>query len=118
MTLKEIIAQEERLLIIENAHKHELTLNEVVRLKRYMRIVSEVTDVYFDLINSYHCNIKEEKPINETTSEIINEMYSYNDMLQQSEVDSDLINMNEIIGFINIISEKYNIVFCEENKVF
>lgn len=118
MTLKEIITQEEKLLKIDDKHKHDLTFNEVVRLKKYMKYVGDITDIYFDLINSYHTNIKEEKKpsCDITTTDIINDMYSYNDTLQQCEVEPDLINMNEIIGFINIISEKYNIEFNSENE--
>lgn len=115
MTLKEIISQEEKLLKIDDKYKHDLSFNEVVRLKRYMKSVGDITDIYFDLINSYHANIKEDKKPSElTTNDIINDMYSYNDTLQQCEVETDLINMNEIIGFINIISEKYNIEFNSE----
>lgn len=112
MTLKEIITQEEKLLKIDDKHKHELTFNEVVRLKKYMKYVGDITNIYFELIHSYNTNVK---PSSETTTnDIINEMYSYNDALQQCEVETDLINMNEIIGFINIISEKYNIEFNSE----
>lgn len=111
MTLKEIINNEEKLLKIDDRYKHVLTFNEVVRLKRYMKKVGDITNVYFELIEGYHNNIK----MDGTTSEIVSDMYNYNDTLQSSEVDSDLINMNEVIGFINIISEKYNISFSDEN---
>jgi len=116
MTLKEIIQQEEKLLKIDDKYKHKLTFNEVVRLKGYMRKVGEITNIYFELINSYHKDIAYPTSGSVSTSDIVNDMYDYNDLLQQSEVDTDLINMTEIIGFINIISEKYSIVFNLENK--
>lgn len=116
MTLKEIIQQEEKLLKIDDKYKHKLTFNEVVRLKGYMRKVGEITNIYFELINSYHKDIAYPTSGSVSTSDIVNDMYDYNDLLQQSEVDTDLINMTEIIGFINIISEKYSIVFNLESK--
>ena len=116
MTLKEIISQEEKLLKIDDKYKHKLTFNEVVRLKGYMEKVSKITNVYFELINSYHKDITYPTSGSVSTSDIVNDMYEYNDVLQKSEVDTDLINMTEIIGFINIISEKYSIVFNSENK--
>lgn len=110
MTLKEIINYEEKLLKIDDKYKYSLTFNEAVRLKRYMKKVGDITNVYFELIEDYHKSLR----IEGATSDIVNDMYSYNDTLQASEVDSDLINMNEVIGFINIISEKYNITFSDE----
>lgn len=112
MTLKDIINNEEKLLKIDEKYKHSLSFNEVVRLRRYMKIVGDITNVYFDLIDSYHNSIK----FDGTTSEVVNDLYEYNDTLQNNEVDSDLINMNEIIGFINIIAEKYNITFFVDNN--
>ena len=116
MSLKEIIEYEEKLLIIDNKYKHNLTFNEVVRLKRYMKKVGDITNIYFDLINSYHKEIAYPTSGSVATSDIVNDMYDYNDMLQNSEVDSDLINMNEIIGFINIIAEKYSIEFTAKES--
>lgn len=116
MSLKEIIEYEEKLLIIDNKYKHNLTFNEVVRLKRYMKKVGDITNIYFDLINSYHKEIAYPTSGYVATSDIVNDMYDYNDMLQNSEVDSDLINMNEIIGFINIIAEKYSIEFTAKES--
>lgn len=116
MKLKEIISQEEKLLKIDDKYKHMLTFNEVVRLKGYMEKVSKITNVYFELINSYHKDIAYPTSGSVSTSDIVSDMYEYNDMLQQSDVDTDLINMTEIIGFINIISEKYSIYFNSENK--
>ena len=107
---KEIINYEEKLLKIDDKYKYSLTFNEAVRLKRYMKKVGDITNVYFELIEDYHKSLR----IEGATSDIVNDMYSYNDTLQASEVDSDLINMNEVIGFINIISEKYNITFSDE----
>jgi hypothetical protein len=115
MTLKEIINTEEKLLIIDERYKQKLSFNEVVRLKRYMANVGEITDTYFELIEGYHKTIvHDNKSVSNTTSDIVNDMYEYNDSLQSSEVDVDLINMNEIIGFINILSEKYAIDFPSE----
>lgn len=114
MTLKEIILIEEKLLKINDKHKYQLTFNEVVRLKRYMVKVGDITNIYFELINDYH---KDKTNEDVTSSEKVNDLYKYNDSLQESDVDNDLMNMNEIVGFINIISEKYLIDFNNENKI-
>ena len=111
MTLNEIIKIEEKLLILNEKYKQELSFNEVVRLKFYMKNIAEITNVYFELIESYQKNTIVENSNKNTTSSIVNDMYDYNDKLQQSEVDVDLINLNEIVGFIKIISQKYKIVF-------
>lgn len=115
MTLKEIIGIEEKLLIIDDRYKHQLSFNEVVRLKNYMKIVGDITNIYFELINDYHKNATDKTSENKT-SDIVTEMYDYNDTLQNSEIDNDLINVNEIIGYINIICEKYSLVFNKENE--
>lgn len=112
MTLNEIIQTEEKLLILDEKYKTTLTFNEVVRLKRYMKNVADITDTYFELIECYHKTFPyDNRSVSSTTSDKVNDMYSYNDTLLSSDVDVDLINVNEIIGFINILSEKYHIVF-------
>jgi hypothetical protein len=113
MKLNEIIENEEKLLILNDKYKHLLTFSEVIRLKRYMTEVGDITNLYFELVEEYHAHVPKE---GKKTDELINKIYEYNDTLLGSDVESDLLNMNEIVGFINLIASKYSIVFPNQTE--
>lgn len=94
MILKKLMNIEESLLKINEYCKNTLSFNEIVLLKRYMQEISEITNVYFELIDGYNNN----------------DIEDYSKKILATTID-DIINHKEITSFLEKIKEKYLIDF-------
>lgn len=96
-TINELIKIEEILLKVESLYKFELTLNELIKITKYLKDIGFITDLYFSTQYQYSqtiCNYDIE--CNE-------KLVEYKKFLSECELD---IDVSEYIDFINGIKNK------------
>lgn len=87
-----IMEAEKRLLMIDNSEKKfQFGMGELCKLKRYIREIGEITDLYFNSQIEYANLIKGKDNFGE-------KLKAYHERLLDSDVDYDLSKLNPMIG--------------------
>lgn len=94
MYIKDIIETEKKLLYIQDKHKFDLEMNDLIMLNRHIKTVGEITSLYFDTLYEYS------KGINN-----IEKLKTYKEKLDNSYID-DEIDLYSIKRFINAATQK------------
>lgn len=88
---------EKHLLLINNSDKKfELALNDLIKLKQYIKQVGDITDLFFKFQVEYANTV-----INNKDYEKL--LINYHNKLENDEIDFDLSEINNFINKINSI---------------
>ena len=94
-TMKEIMDVEKQLLIInESDKKFELSMNDLYKLKAYIKKIGELTNLFFESQVEYANLIKDDENYEDL-------LKAYHKKLSESEVEIDLEGAKEQIKKIN-----------------
>jgi hypothetical protein len=96
-TINELIKIEEKLLKLESKHKYEYTLNELIKSKKYLKEIGEITDLYFSVQYEYS------QTINPLDEELNDKLIKYQSFLSSGTIDVDISKYTE---FINQLENK------------
>lgn len=99
MKLTEIFDLEEKLLYFEDKNKYNIPFNDYLLLDKILTDIGNITNRYFQLINSYNTMLIDEK---KTYDERRNLIEDYNKNALNDDIE---INLNEI----NKFKKKYSI---------
>lgn len=95
VTIKILIDLEKKLLDIDNSDlKYSLELNDLLLLKKYLKSIGEITDLFFNLQVDYANAIKDE----ENYADLL---ISYREKLLKSNINFDITDVKEFINRIN-----------------
>jgi serine/threonine protein kinase len=88
---------EKKLLDIDNSDlKYNLELNDLLLLKKYLKSIGEITDLFFNLQVDYANTIKDE----ENYADLL---ISYREKLLKNNINFDITDVKEFINRINSI---------------
>jgi hypothetical protein len=97
VTIKILIDLEKKLLDIDNSDlKYNLELNDLLLLKKYLKSIGEITDLFFNLQVDYANTIKDE----ENYADLL---ISYREKLLENNINFDITDVKEFINRINSI---------------
>ena len=96
-TINELIKIEEKLLKLESKHKYEYTLDELIKSKKYLKEIGEITDLYFSVQYEYSQTLN---PLDENLND---KLTSYQVFLSNGSIDIDVSKYTE---FINQLENK------------
>jgi hypothetical protein len=97
VTIKILIDLEKKLLDIDNSDlKYNLELNDLLLLKKYLKSIGEITDLFFNLQVDYANTIKDE----ENYADLL---ISYREKLLKNNINFDITDVKEFINRINSI---------------
>ena len=97
VTIKILIDLEKKLLDIDNSDlKYNLELNDLLLLKKYLKSIGEITDLFFNLQVDYANTIKDE----ENYADLL---ISYREKLLKSNINFDITDAKNFINKINSI---------------
>jgi hypothetical protein len=97
VTIKILIDLEKKLLDIDNSDlKYNLELNDLLLLKKYLKSIGEITDLFFNLQVDYANTIKDE----ENYADLL---ISYREKLLKNNINFDVTDVKEFINRINSI---------------
>ena len=97
VTIKILIDLEKKLLDIDNSDlKYKLELNDLLLLKKYLKSIGEITDLFFNLQVDYANTIKDE----ENYADLL---ISYHEKLLKNNINFDITDVKEFINRINSI---------------
>jgi hypothetical protein len=96
-TINELIKIEEKLLKLESKHKYEYTLDELIKSKKYLKEIGEITDLYFSVQYEYSQTLN---PLDENLNE---KLVNYQVFLSNGSIDIDVSKYTE---FINQLENK------------
>lgn len=97
VTIKILIDLEKKLLDIDNSDlKYSLELNDLLLLKKYLKSIGEITDLFFNLQVDYANTIKDE----ENYADLL---ISYREKLLKSNINFDITDAKNFINKINSI---------------
>jgi len=91
--IEDLISIEKQLLEIENKHKFDVTLDELIELEEYTKRVGEITSIYFNVQFEFSRKFDDEK-----------KLQKYHDKLVDCELTFDCA---PIMNFIGSIKNKY-----------
>ena len=92
-----MIKIEEQLLKLESKHKYEYTLDELIKSKKYLKEIGEITDLYFSVQYEYSQTLN---PLDENLND---KLTSYQVFLSNGSIDIDVSKYTE---FINQLENK------------
>ena len=92
-----MIKIEEQLLKLESKHKYEYTLDELIKSKKYLKEIGEITDLYFSTQYEYSQTLN---PLDENLND---KLTSYQVFLSNGSID---INVNKYTEFISQLENK------------
>lgn len=94
-TMKKIMEVEKQLLMInESDKKFELSMNDLYKLKAYIKKIGELTNLFFESQVEYANLIKDDDHYEDL-------LRAYHKKLSESEVEIDLKDAKELIEKIN-----------------
>jgi len=97
VTIKILIDLEKKLLDIDNSElKYNLELNDLLLLKKYLKSIGEITDLFFNSQVDYANTIKDE----ENYADLL---ISYREKLLKSNINFDITDVKNFINKINSI---------------
>lgn len=97
VTIKILIDLEKKLLDIDNSDlKYSLELNDLLLLKKYLKSIGEITDLFFNSQVDYANKIKDE----ENYADLL---ISYHEKLLKNNIKFDITDVKEFINRINSI---------------
>lgn len=97
VTIKILIDLEKKLLDIDNSElKYNLELNDLLLLKKYLKSIGEITDLFFNSQVDYANTIKDE----ENYADLL---ISYREKLLKSNINFDITDAKNFINKINSI---------------
>lgn len=97
VTIKILIDLEKKLLDIDNSDlKYNLELNDLLLLKKYLKSIGEITDLFFNSQVDYANTIKDE----ENYADLL---ISYREKLLKNNIKFDITDVKEFINRINSI---------------
>jgi len=97
VTIKILIDLEKKLLDIDNSDlKYNLELNDLLLLKKYLKSIGEITDLFFNLQVDYANTIKDEE-------NYVDLLISYREKLLKNNINFDVTDVKEFINRINSI---------------
>jgi len=95
VTIKILIDLEKKLLDIDNSDlKYSLELNDLLLLKKYLKSIGEITDLFFNSQVDYANKIKDE----ENYADLL---ISYREKLLKNNINFDVTDIKEFINRIN-----------------
>jgi len=95
VTIKILIDLEKKLLDIDNSDlKYSLELNDLLLLKKYLKSIGEITDLFFNSQVDYANKIKDE----ENYADLL---ISYREKLLKNNINFDITDVKEFINRIN-----------------
>ena len=92
-----MIKIEEQLLKLESKHKYEYTLDELIKSKKYLKEIGEITDLYFSIQYEYS------QTLNPFDEELNEKLIKYQTFLSSGTIDIDTDKYTE---FINQLENK------------
>ena len=92
-----MIKIEEQLLKLETKHKYEYTLDELIKSKKYLKEIGEITDLYFSIQYEYS------QTLNPFDEELNEKLIKYQTFLSSGTIDIDTDKYTE---FINQLENK------------
>ena len=92
-----MIKIEEKLLKLESKHKYEYTLDELIKSKKYLKEIGEITDLYFSVQYEYS------QTLNPLDDNLNDKLTSYQVFLSNGSIDIDVSKYTE---FINQLENK------------
>jgi len=84
-------------LKLESKHKYEYTLDELIKSKKYLKEIGEITDLYFSVQYEYSQTLN---PLDENLND---KLTSYQVFLSNGSID---INVNKYTEFISQLENK------------
>ena len=87
-----MIKIEEQLLKLESKHKYEYTLDELIKSKKYLKEIGEITDLYFSTQYEYS------QTLNPLDEELNEKLTSYQVFLSNGSIDIDVSKYTEFIS--------------------
>ena len=97
VTIKILIDLEKKLLDIDNSElKYNLEWNDLLLLKKYLKSIGEITDLFFNSQVDYANTIKDE----ENYADLL---ISYREKLLKSNINFDITDAKNFINKINSI---------------
>ena len=94
-TMKKIMELDKKLLMInESEKKYTLSMNDLYKLKCYIKKIGEITNLFFETQVEYANLIKD----NEKYEDLLK---TYHNKLSESEIDIDIEPIKELINRIN-----------------
>lgn len=91
--IENLISIEKQLLEIEDKHKFDITLDELIRLEEYTNKVGNITSIYFNVQFEFSRKFDDE-----------NKLQKFHDKLTECELTFDC---ESILNFIAMIKAKY-----------
>lgn len=82
---------------LESKHKYEYTLDELIKSKKYLKEIGEITDLYFSVQYEYSQTLN---PLDENLND---KLTSYQVFLSNGSIDIDVSKYTE---FINQLENK------------
>ena len=82
---------------LESKHKYEYTLDELIKSKKYLKEIGEITDLYFSVQYEYSQTLN---PLDENLND---KLTSYQVFLSNGSIDIDISKYTE---FINQLENK------------
>ncbi len=82
---------------LESKHKYEYTLDELIKSKKYLKEIGEITDLYFSVQYEYSQTLN---PLDENLND---KLTSYQVFLSNGSID---INVNKYTEFISQLENK------------
>jgi hypothetical protein len=91
--IEDLISIEKQLLEIEDKHKFDITLDELIELEEHTKKVGAITSIYFNVQFEFSRKFDDE-----------NKLQKYHDKLTECELTFDY---DSILNFIATIKSKY-----------
>jgi len=79
-------------LKLESKHKYEYTLDELIKSKKYLKEIGEITDLYFSVQYEYSQTLN---PLDENLND---KLTSYQVFLSNGSIDIDVSKYTEFIN--------------------
>lgn len=87
-----MIKIEEQLLKLETKHKYEYTLDELIKSKKYLKEIGEITDLYFSTQYEYS------QTLNPLDEELNEKLIKYQTFLSSGTINVDVSKYTEFIS--------------------
>ena len=87
-----MIKIEEQLLKLETKHKYEYTLDELIKSKKYLKEIGEITNLYFSTQYEYS------QTLNPLDEELNEKLIKYQTFLSSGTINVDVSKYTEFIS--------------------
>jgi hypothetical protein len=95
MTITDIINVERKLLKLEDEHRFEMSLDELITLKTELERISKITSLYFDIQYDFSQNVTDDEE----------SLSIYHDSLTNCELN---VNIKDAINIADTMEAKFS----------